>query len=230
MAKTVKDVVKFFVEEFMMKKVMILFMVLAICGITRAELLSGNRGFEAGDMTHWLQWGSGAGWWTTWGGSWQSWYDTTTVINDGTAYEGDYYVQLTQAPVSGTWGYNVIWQGEDPCYPLPGDPCANYTMSAWFRSNDCTLVDVKFEASDGDWVNNKWEQLTQHAIVADGTWQFITQDFVSPAGTTELRAVFGAATGTFTVDIDAASMVPEPMSIALFGLGSAFVMRRRRKA
>jgi len=221
MAKIVNEVVKFFVEEFMMKKVMILFLVLAICGMAQAELLSGNRGFEYGDMTDWLQWGSGSSY------GWQSWYDTTTVINDGTAYEGDYYVELGQSH-AGWWGYNVIWQGESTV--IPGDPCETYTLSAWFRSTDATSTIIKFEASDGDWVNNKWEQERNPSIVADGTWQFLSESFVAPAGTTELRAVVGSNAGNFTMDIDDVSFVPEPMSIALLGLGSAFVLRRRRKA
>jgi len=209
----------------MMKKVMILFMVLAVCGITRAELLSDNRGFEAGDTTDWMQWGSG-------GAPWQSWYDTFTVISDpcNPAYEGDYYLELSQGGPGNTWGYNVAWQGEDPCYLIPGDPCENYTLSYWVRSNDTGTAVVKFEASDGDWVNNKWEQEINVAFVADGTWQHVSADFVSPAGTAWLRAVVGSNTNAFTIDIDAVSLVPEPMSIVLFGLGSAFVLRRRRKA
>lgn len=206
----------------MMKKVMILFMVLAVCGITRAELLSGNRGFEYGDMTDWLQWGSGSYY------GWQSWYDTTTVLSDpcNPAYEGDYFVQLGQN--SPWWGYNVIWQGESTV--IPGVAGETYTLSAWFRSTDSTGTVIKFEASDGDWVTNKWEQERNPTIVADGTWQFRSETFVAPAGTTELRAVVGCNTAVFTMDIDDVSFVPEPMSIALFGLGSAFVLRRRRKA
>ena len=205
----------------MMKKLMILFLVLAICGITRAELLTPNRGFEYGDTTDWLQWGSGDNtWWT----GWQSWNDTWTVINDGTAYDGDYYLNMTQA--AGSWGYNVAWQGE--ATTISGDPCETYTLSYWARSNDTTAAVIKFEASDGDWETNKWEQEVVATIVADDTWQFVTQDFVAPGGTSEIRAVVGSNTATFSIDIDDVSLVPEPMSIALLGLGSAFVLRRRR--
>jgi len=184
-----------------MKKVMILFMVFAICGITRAELLSDNRGFEAGDLSDWNQWGSG-------GYPWQSWYDTTTVIDDGTAYEGDYYVQLTQSnPPPRTWAYNVIWQGQ--ATTIPGDPCEKYRVSYWVRSTDADWVEVNFEASDGDWTNNKWQQKEQVSIVPDGTWQYVVADFNSPPGTAEVRAVVGAGyeTPVFSVDIDAVSLV-----------------------
>lgn len=209
-----------------MKKIIVFIVVLALAGMAQAEILSANRGFEAGNTTDWLQWASGAGG----TGGWQSWLDTFTVINDGTAYEGDYYGQLTQSLSGGqTWGYNVAWQGEVPVISAgPG----NYTMSAWVRSTTTTQAILKLEAWDNDpcGINNLLADERLNAIVADGTWQFITADFVLPAGTASVRAVIGDNTGAFSIDYDAVSLVPEPMTIALLGLGGLFLRRRKRKA
>ena len=213
-----------------MKKVMILFMVLAICGITRAELLSGNRGFEYGDMTDWLQWASGSYW------GWQSWYDTTTVINDGTAYEGDYYVELTQS--AGWWGYNIIWQGESTI--IPADPLETYTLSAYARSTDpCdTQAGLKMESlwytpdpcDPCAMIEHKVGTEVMVDITTD--WTLISMVYTPDPLAAELRACVldkdGYTGGTFVTHFDAVSLVPEPMTIALFGLGSAFVLRRRK--
>lgn len=204
-----------------MKKIIVFIVVLALAGMAQAEILSANRGFEAGNTTDWLQWASG-------GAPWQDSLDTFTVINDGTAYEGDYYGQLTQSLSGGqSWGYNVAWQGEAPVISAgPGD----YTMSAWVRSTTTTQAILKLEGWDVGAVNLLLADERLNAFVADGTWQFITADFVLPAGTASVRAVIGDNTGEFSIDYDAVSLVPEPMTIALLGLGGLFLRRRKRKA
>jgi hypothetical protein len=200
-----------------MKKLMVLLLMLALCGLSQAELLTANRGFEYGDTTDWLQWGSG-------GSPWQSWYDTWGVVSDGTAHSGDYYLNIAQNHY-GNWAYNVAWQGE--ATTIPGVAGETYTLSYWARSNDATRVVVKFEASDGDWANNKWQQEINPEITPDGTWQFFSESFIAPVGTTELRAVVGGNETVFSIDIDDVSLVPEPMTIALLGLGGLFIRRRK---
>ena len=89
-----------------MKKLIVFIVVLALTGIAQAELMTANRGFEAGDTSDWMEWGAGSG-----TAGWQSWNDIFTVISDGTAAEGDYYAQLSQSGCD-YWGYIVAWQGE----------------------------------------------------------------------------------------------------------------------
>jgi hypothetical protein len=214
---------KVLMEELTMKKLIVFIMVLAICGMTRAELLTSNRGFENGDTSDWMQWASGSG-----TGGWQSWLDTFT-INSGGAYEGTYYAEITQSG-SENWGYNVAWQGEATTVSAGA---GSLTMSAWVRSNDVPDPILKLEYYDPCDVKIS-EEVTHNAITMDGTWQQISNVFTAPVGTDHVRAVIGwdlAATtgGSFSVHYDAVSLVPEPMSIALFGLGGALVLRRRRK-
>jgi hypothetical protein len=205
-----------------MKKLIVFIVVLALVGMTQAELMTSNRGFELGDTTDWMQWASGSG-----TAGWQSWNDTFTVISDGTAYEGDYYARLTQSG-SENWGYNVAWQGE--ATTLSAGP-GSLTMSAWVRSTDTPDPILKLEYYDPCDVMIS-QDVTHNAITMDGTWQQISNVFTAPVGTDHVRAVVGwdlAGTvgGAFSVDYDAVSLVPEPMTIALLGLGGLFLRRRR---
>jgi len=220
-AKTVKDVVKVFCGGVTMKKLIVFIVVLALAGMAQAELMTANRGFELGDTTDWLAYGAGSGI-----NGWHNWKDTVTVINDGSAYEGDYYCELAITE-SEYWGFNVIWQGEATI--ISADP-GNLTMSAWVRSPDVPDPILKLEYWDG--VAMISDSVTHNAITMDDTWQFITADFVAPAGTTNVRAVIGwdlagDVGGAFEVDYDAVSLVPEPMTIALLGLGGLLIRRRR---
>ena len=123
-----------------MKKTMIFLALFAIVGIANAELLTVNRGFEAGNTSDWLQWASGS---DSSAPGWQSWYDSWGVVNDGTAYEGNYYVNLTQN--SNWWGYNRCWQGEATLIPV--NPGVTLTMSARVRTTDAAPF-LRLEAYD----------------------------------------------------------------------------------
>ena len=221
MAKTVKDVVKVFCGGVTMKKLIVFIVVLALTGIAQAELMTANRGFEAGDTSDWMEWGAGSG-----TAGWQSWNDIFTVISDGTAAEGDYYAQLSQSGCD-YWGYIVAWQGEATTISTgPG----SLTMSAQVRST--VVPDPILKLEYWDEVSMISDEVTWNAITTDGTWQLITNSFTAPAGTTNVRAVIGwdkggDVGGVFSVDYDAVSLVPEPMTIALLGLGGLFLRRRR---
>lgn len=196
-------------------------LVMALAVTTQAELLTSNRGFELGDTTDWMQWGSGSG-----TGGWVG-NPPPSIISDGTAYEGTYYAQITAAG-NDYWGYNVVWQGEATEIGVwPGV----YTMSAQVRSTDTPdpILKVEWYDSGGGKIS---EEVTHNAITMDDTWQLITQDFTAPANTHHVKAVIGwdlAGTvgGSFSVDYDDVSLVPEPATLALLGLGSLFLRRRK---
>ena len=156
---------------------------------------------------------------------WQSWYDSWGVVNDGTAYEGNYYVNLTQN--SNWWGYNRCWQGEATLIPV--NPGVTLTMSARVRTTDAAPF-LRLEAYDAGGYSLGADQEINFTdvIVKDGlTWNYIEMSYLTPEGTDHIRAVLGADNGIFSVDFDAVSMTPEPISLSLLGLGGLFLCLRR---
>lgn len=202
-----------------MKKLLVLGLVLAFVGAVQAEMLTANRGFEVGDMTDWLQYGGGSG------GS-----NITEVINDGTAYEGDYYIRVGRLPGDTTWGFNVVWQGEAPTPLIPASPLTGYHFQGQVRSTDTgakPLLKLEWFPAEGGKIS---EEEIEFPIVTDGTWQLIQADYVSPEGTDYIRAVIGVAFDeppSFVVDYDDLSLTPEPATLALLGLGGLFLRRRK---
>ena len=234
-----------------MKNLLLLFALLAIIGIAQAEMLD-NGGFEDSetDKAPWVSWGSGGsiipdkGYVSTWG---SAIFDS--VLNtSGGAYDaggGDNWLDIgcegTQTQTWAGWGYNVAFQGKIP----DGQPGitvtqgASMTMSADFKSPDVTSVMLGFEWCDnagymidvnGDGQINDWDkQNIMLPFVADDTWRTVSVTVTVPtiAGLTNLIAVFGGAGGHQALGLDNASLIPEPMSIALLGLGGLFLRRRK---
>jgi hypothetical protein len=116
-----------------MKKFVLLLVVLATAGLAGAEMLV-NPGFEnlnGGVATGWGGWGSGSG--SGWAG--YQWYSgPPSWINDGTAYEGDIYMENHAMDASYSswwgWGWNAAWQSAR----MPATEGVEYALSAYVRN------------------------------------------------------------------------------------------------
>ena len=231
-----------------MKKLIVLFAVLAMVGVAQAEMLV-NGGFEDSDTTQapWLAWGSGAT------GGWWAYYAPALQTGGGGAGGSSNWLDL---PVTGWstwgWGYNVAFQGKIPdgqagISVTQGDW---YKLSGYYKSTTASSVLLGFEWCDdsgilldvdGDGIRggeNDDKINIMVPITPDGTWQYVEAIVQAPpldmqgnplVGLTNIIAVFGGAGYGSHLGLDNASLVlvPEPISIALFGLGGLLLRRRK---
>ena len=241
-----------------MKKLILLFAILAMVGVAQAEMLV-NGGFEDSDTTEapWLAWGSGAvgGWW--------AYFAPALQTGGGGAGGSSNWLDL---PVTGWsswgWGYNVAFQGKvaDGQALIPVTQGQLMKMSAYYNSttesagllgwefvDDSGLVDMNgdgnrgtYDAGKGAYSGQNEDKINlMYGINPDGTWQEVysllyvpTTDFLgNPINITGVIAVFGGAGYAYPygshMGLDDASLIPEPMSIALLGLGGLFLRRRK---
>ena len=231
-----------------MKKLIFLCALLAIVGIAQAEMLV-NGGFEDSDTSFapWLVWGSGGGgygmenysWTSTWGAD----IYTGTLHTSGGSGGGNWLeVGLAGTNISTwAWGYNVTFQGKTPDgqTAMPVTIGEYLTMSADYKSSSATSAMLGWEWCNdsgtmvdlnGDGTVNDLDKVNYMLpLVADGSWQNleVTVQVPNVAGLVQLIAVFGGAGAGQDLGLDNGSVIPEPISIALFGLGGLFLRRRK---
>ena len=231
-----------------MKKLILLFAILAMVGVAQAEMLV-NGGFEASTTSDspWLSWGSGAT-----GGSWAAYYRTLNTGGGGAGGSSNWLDLPVTGWSSWGWGYNVAFQGKIPDGQagISVTQGSWYKMSAWYNSTTATSAMLGFEWCDdsgilldvdGDGIRggeNDDKINIMRPIVADGTWQYVEAIVQAPpldmqgnplVGLTNIIAVFGGAGYGSHLGLDNASLtlVPEPISVALLGLGGLFLRRRK---
>lgn len=211
-----------------MKKLIVLFVILVVAGMASANILT-NGDFEAntGD-------GNAVGWFG-WGGNKGSWFQNNL-------YDGDYS--------AGLWYQDSGWGQAVDSSSLTNDI---YTLTAdvGHISGEAALDDpaskaiLKLEvfgnANDGFGENLWWssESFIDNTFATDvfhnlsavvdlTASQLYARDGI---GVTKIQAVFLVANGgadAINGYFDNAVLTPEPMTMALLGLGGLF-MRRRRK-
>ena len=233
-----------------MKKLLLIVALLAMVGVVQAELLV-NGGFEDSDTDKapWISWGSGGGVYGATNYGWTSWgntiYVTTLNTSGGAGDNGNWLDIGTDGTSAATWawGYNVVFQGKTPDgqAAIPVNQGEWMTMSADYKSNTVgsvmlgwewcndsgTMVDFNGDGyANGD---NSDKQNIMMPLTPDGTWQNVSVTVQVPSipGLVQLIAVFGGAGANQDLGLDNASLIPEPMSIALLGLGGLFLRRRK---
>lgn len=191
-----------------MKKLLVMTVVVLAVSVSANAALVTNGGFENG--------GAMTGWWTP--------ADATIIIDNGPSAVGSYAGRVA-AGSDGALLYHpdkvAVTAGEEYTYSF--DWKADTITAGWFWWH------VRFfDASDG---------FTGEAIsnIGDGniqnTWQTLTGSIVAPAGSVKADFYFedgnvGSTGGGLIVDNF--SMVPEPMTLSLLGLGG-LMLRRRHK-
>ncbi len=197
--------------------VAMLFAGLAV-GVANANILA-NGGFEDADgVTHQLG--------STWPDGWTGWGPSGWHHNDASRVQDTMAIKM--------W-WNDIWQWQD----FDATAGVEYTASI-----DVMNSTLETSSWDGilklEWSYDGGGSFPDQVIVARydaqsdpvNEWVTITGSDVAPEG---------AVTGRYTISLDGwfegvggalnfdnATLVPEPVTLALLGLGGLFVARRRR--
>jgi len=207
-------------------KIFCLVLVLAVFAVpatTQAEILV-NPGFEdTPDLYGWGGWGSGSGS----GSAGYQWYSgMPSVVTDGTAYEGDKYVETHAMNASYSswwgWGWSCVWQADR----MPCTEGTEYTLSAYVRNGagdgpigdpedpeeGPALLRIEFYDEngnepdfdgDGDSTNDPDDRLTRYYDI-DNEWTLISTTETCPFGwdVVEMQVVLGTAWNAVYVDFD----------------------------
>ena len=218
-----------------MKKLLCSIIILAVAGFAYAEIIPippTNPGFEDG-MTGWSTWGSGSGSGPS-GYKWTSHWAYIDTTGNGVGGSNN-FMNLTTASQIGYyeytgWGYNVTWRS-DAAEILPVTEGQSLTIGAWAKDllGGGARLEIRFEWIDwtgghGGTGGGGTIPITafQFPITADWAYYEVTQQ--APGGVIGLRPVWGNPDPGTEVGLD---FIPEPMSIALLGLG-ALALRRRK--
>ncbi len=234
-----------------MKKLIVLIVLLAFAGFAVAELHDtpiANAGFEATDTLSgagWGTWGSGSGsgpsgykWTQHW-----AYIDTTGGANGSQNFFG--------ADTTSLVGYSEYWGWSESCTwradatekldwsSTPGT--GEVTISGWFKSISGTPTGAGsmyiewVDFSGGDSGGGSPSTIPRDQFFFDITtdWAYYAITVASPiddhGGAYGARPVWATNVPGVLVGIDDvhASWIPEPMSIALLGLGGLFLRRRK---
>ncbi|HBG26529.1 MAG: hypothetical protein A2Y10_01030 [Planctomycetes bacterium GWF2_41_51] len=211
-----------------MKKVFMLFLVLALVSCVSAANLLRNGDFDY--VTEYAHWNH-----STWG----SWYDydlgdSTSIISFG--YWGNLGIvqQVGTAELGGP--ITPITFAADTVYTL--------TVVGSDPSNGCNGVILKIGAGTynmgqseaGAWTYQEKQSFTYPVVAEPGPWTSFsltidTADHVDWVGQNILVGVFAdnASGGNKWSWVDSVTLVPEPATMVILGLGALFGLRRRNE-
>ncbi len=199
-----------------MKKVLLIFLVVSLMPAAFGELAQ-NYDFSLG-LDNWSTWSS-----YTW--------SVPFAMNDPCT--GDDLVRMCGWGYNtAAWGCTAVWQDTGATY----QPNTEYTLTVEWRdpSSAVEIVEtVGLSLADA----STWADVAANVsgpAVAEDLWTIATLTFNTASDPClvgkGIGVGFRATSGTLAwVDINSMSLVPEPASICLFGLGSALILKRKRK-
>jgi len=196
-----------------MKKIIVFILLLAITGVTSAEILT-NPGFEAYSDDGWGSlvpdgWGVYTDDWGT--------VSHGAVDGSGNQYEGTVYWSLSDSsagtPLIGLQDIGAVAD-------------TSYTFSVWLKDpGDNQVAKIGFDYFAADWSAWWGEDVIDVSAALTGEWQLFTHTVDKWAGSAMKVKIVTENGGLWA---DSASLVPEPMTIGLLGLGALFLRRRRK--
>lgn len=224
-----------------MKRLLVFLMVVAVSGLASAEMLV-NGGFE-NDFDSWGHWGSGSGvspGSATWANT-----DTWRTIKTEGAYEGDKAIEFgtsnSLTEVGWWWGWSAAWQIDIPVTPGTEIGMSAMIRDGWADGSDgviagAALLKIEFYGADGARVDRNGDGVgdrdddfvTFFDVPRSGEWVPIAVTDIVPVDAVTTNVVIGTESVNVAVWYDAVSLVPEPMSLSLLGLGSLVLLRRRK--
>ena len=218
-----------------MKKLIFLLALVAFTGFAIAGIPPlQNPGLESG-MSGWGTWGSGSGS----GSAGYKWTSHWAYVETTGGHTGSNFMNLTTSAQAGYcewwgWGYNCMWQSDSAKLDDAVPGVSWHKMDVWAKNLDGggNKVEMKFEWLDASGRKSQDGGLVPPVsyffdVPNDGQWHYFSHWSQAPALAYGLRPVWGNPAPGGDVGVDDLSYIPEPMSIALLGLGGLFLRRRK---
>ena len=214
-----------------MKNVLILVAIVAMCSVAQAELLL-NGDFEDGSSAPWNGWGSAGSaaymsggafvptYETTGGSDGGAWMELHTIGAGANSWASSF---ISQTVVDGVSGGDVLTVSG------MAKSSTGSSLSARILFLDAAGDEVTYNDDAGDgsiWRNHL---ILDFAVGTD--WTPFSQTITLDAGTgiAQMQPLYVVANGPeHVVGVDELSIVPEPATMALLGLGGVLIRRRRK--
>lgn len=190
-----------------MKRCLLLVLAVGLVASSQANLVS-NGGFESGDLTDW----------------WTYPYDASqsVTVQSVTVADGSFSAEMVS-------GSDTDWQ-ELGTNAMACDSETTYTLNLDYNKIDWAGAGIYITYWDSGWtvLDGDWFDITFTSEEGTGTWTPFSTDFTTVADTAHMEVKVSMG-GWGTMYVDNVSVVPEPATLGLIGLGGLLLAGRRRK-